>query len=132
MISTERDLPGIRAAAGEMFEAALLGQMREKAARLVAGAANEDELLAEYDAKQTKAEGYYVWVRHLAELHQLMQTGISIGLGQIRMSEQEGLVALAAARAEFLRAHPGCMHCQAMLQCAGDVCWQCGKAQRRE
>jgi ribosomal protein S27AE len=131
MIATERDLAGIRVAAREMLEAALLSMMRKKAERLIRGAANEQELLAEYDGQFTLAEGYYTWVNYLFSLRRGLDDGTVLPQW-LEADDVRGLYVVGEAREAFREAHPPCVHCGAALRAAGDNCWRCGKAQRQE
>jgi hypothetical protein len=123
------DHEGLRIAAREMFEEALAGEISDKIARRIAGAANEESARgAGRGPRRTLGGGYYSWVEYLLSLEAMIAAGIRFGAADMQMREVDGLQTIAAVRNEFRAAHPNCPSCGALLQNAFvGACWKCNQ-----
>ncbi len=127
-VSVAKDFGGLKQAALELMEEARSAPERERLERLTLGAANSNEILQAMGSNRSLAEGYYVRVGYLMELGSFLSMGLQLRF-DLDMAELRGMQSIAAARAEFDRAHPPCKGCGKLLENEWDrSCNDCQRA----
>ena len=109
-----RDQLGLKQAAFELLEEAMMAQHRRRIERQLAGGENLERALAGLRMERTLADGYYAWAAHLFMLDSVRELG-AMRPGFLDAAEIDGLAALRSARHQFAREHPPCPHCGAAL-----------------
>ncbi len=127
-VSVAKDFSGLKQAALELLEEARSAPERERVERLAQGAPNSNEILQASGSKRSLAEGYYARVAYLFELAAFLDMGVQLRF-DLDMTELRGMLSVAAARAEFDRAHPPCRGCGVRLENEWDkTCNDCQRA----
>lgn len=110
-IDVTRDMDGLRQALGEMLERGF-AQSRVSRSLDFADAAGGERIFESLPAL-TLSPGYYKQAEYLLWLEKCKNAGLTEAMGGLTMSEADGLLAVADARAEFERNHPPCGMCGA-------------------
>jgi len=127
-VSIAGDFCGLKQAALELMEEVRSAPERERIERLAPWAANSSEILQASRSNRSLAEGYYARVGYLLELETFVGMGLQFRF-DLDMTELRGMLSVAAARAEFDRAHPPCKGCGVRLEKAWDrSCNDCQRA----
>ena len=131
VVSVAKDFSGLKQAALELLEEERSAPARERVERQAQGAPNSNEILQTLQAsasRRTLAEGYYARVGYLVELESFLRMGVQLSF-DLDMTELRGMLSIAAARAEFDRAHPPCRGCGVRLENEWDkTCNDCQRA----
>ena len=123
-----KDFSGLKQAALELLEEARSAPERERLQRLARASANPSEVLQASESNRSLAEGYYARIGYLMELEAFLGMGVQLSF-DLDMTELRGLLSIAAARAEFDRAHPPCRGCGVRLENEWDkTCNDCQRA----
>jgi hypothetical protein len=130
-ISVASDFIGLKTAALELMEEALMASERDRIEKLASMAANRDAILASYGGpERTMADGYYTRVGYLLDL----ESFISLGAGaqiELELTEARGILCIREARDKFRRMHPPCAGgCGRLLTNANER--KCSDCQRLE
>jgi hypothetical protein len=128
VVSVAKDFSGLRQAALELMEEARSAPERERLERLAQQSINTNEILQACAGKRSLADGYYARVGYLIELESFLSMGLQLSF-DLDMAELRGMQSIAAARAEFDRAHPPCKGCGVRLENEWDrSCNDCQRA----
>jgi tRNA(Ile2) C34 agmatinyltransferase TiaS len=107
--------------------------------RMAAHELHKEQLAAELSGDndpgfmRTLSPGYYDRVFHLRRLQDALDLGIQIRLSDVDESEVNGLIAIKAGMAEFLRDHPRCPYCGTPGCGPADrTCRGCGRTLREK
>lgn len=122
-IDITRDAEGLRIALSELLEESFAR------ARVMRSLESSDDDSSDRIHRSlpplTLSPGYYKRAQYLLLLEKLKETGL-IASGYT-LSESEGLIALAEARAAFERSHPPCGLCSAYQDSQFETsCYKCG------
>jgi hypothetical protein len=127
-VSVAKDFSGLKQAALELLEEARSAPERERLEWLAQRSANPNEILQASESNRTLSEGHYLRVAYLCELSEFLSMGVQLSF-DLDMTELRGMLSIAAARAEFDRAHPPCRGCGKRLENEWDkTCNDCQRA----
>jgi len=130
VIRVSADLAGLRVAALELFEGAMLEEQSAPALRRAPLGEDRDRVLERTAPARSLSPGYYERVAYLLSLEQELGLGLMTRPSELLASELDGLFAVKSARSEFEREHPACPGCGALNQKFAATCRACRRELR--